>query len=91
MTSQADQQIITRHILPNISRSKDNQSVKVGQLIEHKVRNIFLEKSCIKYGGEPNPRVFCENSKLSISLGQQLEMLQGLFLLYVQVEVYKIY
>ena len=44
MTSQADKQIITIHILPNISRSKDNQTVKFGQLIEYNMGNIFLEK-----------------------------------------------
>ena len=31
-------------ILPNISRSKDNQTKKFGQLIESDVRNIFLQK-----------------------------------------------
>ena len=33
MTSQAGQQIITIHILPNISRSEGNQTMKFGQLI----------------------------------------------------------
>ena len=37
-------QIITIHILPNISRSKDNQTVKFGQFIEYNMRNIFLQK-----------------------------------------------
>ena len=31
------------HIMLNISRSKGNQAVKFGQLIEYKVRNIFFE------------------------------------------------
>ena len=34
MTSQTGQQIITIQILPNISRSKGNQTMKFGQLIE---------------------------------------------------------
>ena len=33
------------HILLNISRSKDNQTTKFGQLIEYNMRNIFVEKS----------------------------------------------
>ena len=33
MTSQTGQQIMTIHILPNISRSKDNQTMKYGPLI----------------------------------------------------------
>ena len=50
MTSQTGQQIITIHILSNISRGKCNQSAKFGQLIEYKMRNNFLEKSYIKCG-----------------------------------------
>ena len=39
-------------MLPNISRSKNNQTMKFGQLIECNMRNVFLEKSCTKCGGE---------------------------------------
>ena len=31
-------------MLPNISRSKANQTMKLGQLIEYKKRNIFLQE-----------------------------------------------
>ena len=41
-----------------------------GQLIEYNMRNIFLEKSYTKYGGETSPRPFSEKLKLSISLDQ---------------------
>ena len=41
MTSQPGQQTIAIHILPNISRSKGNQAMKFGQVIEDKT-NIFL-------------------------------------------------
>ena len=40
--SQAGQQIITSHILPNISRSKGNQAMTFDWLIEYNVRNICL-------------------------------------------------
>ena len=40
---------ITKHILSNISRTEDNQSMKFGQLIECNVRNIFLQKLCRKW------------------------------------------
>ena len=43
MTSLTGQQIIAIHILPNISRSKGNQPMKFGQLIDYNMRNIFLE------------------------------------------------
>ena len=36
---------ITIHILPNISRSKDNQIMKIVRLIEYNLRNTFLKKS----------------------------------------------
>ena len=40
MGSQTGQQLI---ILSNISRIKDNQTMKLGQLIKHTIKNIFLE------------------------------------------------
>ena len=45
MTSQPGQQTATIHLLPNISRSKDNQAMKFDQIIEDTKKNIFLEKS----------------------------------------------
>ena len=36
MTSQTGKQIITIHVLPNIPRSKGNQAMKFGQLIDAK-------------------------------------------------------
>ena len=43
MTSSTGKRIITIHILPNISRSKCNQTIKIGQLIDYNFRNIFLK------------------------------------------------
>ena len=42
MTSQPGLQTIAINILPNISQSKGNQSMKFGQLIEYNNRIIFL-------------------------------------------------
>ena len=47
MMSRSGQTIVI-HILPNILRSKGNQTMKFGQLIECNMRNIFLEKSYTK-------------------------------------------
>ena len=44
--------------------------MKFGKLIECNMRNIFLEKSYAKYGGETSPRPFSEKLKLGISLDQ---------------------
>ena len=38
MMSQLGKQTIAIHILPNISRSKGNQTMKLGQLTEHNTR-----------------------------------------------------
>ena len=43
MTQLHGKQTITIHILPNVSRSKDNQTKKLDQLMEYKMRNIFLK------------------------------------------------
>ena len=43
MMSQPGKQRIAIHILPNISRSKDNQAIKFGQLIEYNMKNILLK------------------------------------------------
>ena len=69
MTSQPGEGTIAI-ILPNISRSKVNQIMKFGQLIEHNMKIIFLEKSYTKCGGETIPRSFSKKSKLSIYLNQ---------------------
>ena len=55
-------------MLPNISRSKDNETMKSGQLIEYNMRNIFLEKSRITCAIEASLRPFSKNSKLSIKI-----------------------
>ena len=66
MMSQTGQEITTIYTLPNISRNKGNQ---------YNMRNIFLEKSYTKCGGEASPRHFHKKIKLSISLDQLSEML----------------
>ena len=38
--------------------------------IEYNMKNMFLQKSFIKYGGQTIPRPFSEKSKLSLFLGQ---------------------
>ena len=43
MTSQTGRQVISIHILSNISRGKDNQAIKFGQLIEYNVGKIFFK------------------------------------------------
>ena len=58
MTLQPGSQAIAIHIFTNISRSKGNQAMKFGQLIEYNMKNIFLEKSYTKCGRETIPRPF---------------------------------
>ena len=52
MTSQPGYQTIAIHVLPNISRSKGNQTIKFGQVIQHNKKNIFIQKSFRKQNRE---------------------------------------
>ena len=75
-------------MLPNISRTKGNQTMKVGQLIKDNTRNIFLENHTQIVVEKLVLDPFVETQKFSMPLDHQSEMLYGLFLFYVQVEVY---
>ena len=70
MTPQPGWQTNAMHILPNISRSKGYHTKKFGQLLEYIKRNIFVEKSYTKCGGETIPRAFSKKLNLSISQDQ---------------------
>ena len=61
--------MIAVHILPNISRSKGNQTMKFDQLMQDNMRNISVEKSYPQYAGEIISRLSSKKPKLSISLG----------------------
>ena len=56
MTLQPGLQTIAIHIFPNISQSKDNQTMKFGQLMEYKKKNNFLQKLGRKSGRETSCR-----------------------------------
>ena len=64
MTSQPGKRTIAIHILPNNSRSKGNQTMKVGQVIEYKMTNIFFLKNHTQHVVE----------KLYVSLFQNIEI-----------------
>ena len=89
MTSQSGKQKILIHILSNVSRSKRNQAMILGQLMENNKRKIFLKKCYTKCDRETIPKPFSNKSKLSISLGDQCKFLYSLFSLYIQVKSYQ--
>ena len=68
MTLQPGKQTNAKHIVPNISRSRGNQKMKLGHLVKYNIRNNFFEKSYRECGGETIPRTFSKKSKLSVSL-----------------------
>ena len=70
MTSQPGKQTVIIQILPNISRSKGNQTMKFGHIIEYNTRNIFLQKPYPKCGGRNYLQTLYKKSNLSISLDQ---------------------
>ena len=84
MTSQSGTQASATHTLTNASRSKDNQAMKFGQLIEYNIRNIFLEND-IQSMVRNYSRPFSKKSKLSISLNELSKVLYSLPLLYVKL------
>ena len=57
MTSQPGKQTIAVNILSNIWRSKEDQTMEFGQLVEYKMKNIFLEKWYAKCRGETIPKL----------------------------------
>ena len=63
MASQTRKQVNTIHILPNISRSKGNKTMKFGYIIECNMRNMFFEKSYTKCCRETCSRTFYQKSK----------------------------
>ena len=64
--------------------------MKVGQLIEFNIRNIFVEKSYTKSAGQTIPRPLSKKSKLRISLDQYCKVLNSLFLLYANFRAIEI-
>ena len=57
MTPHTEQQIITINILYNISRSKADQTMKLGQLIGYNKKNIPLQILCKKCGRQTSSRL----------------------------------
>ena len=64
ITLKTGKQIIAIHILPIISKNNGNYRTKFGQLIEYKMRNIFLEES---YTGKTSPIPFSKKKIERIS------------------------
>ena len=72
MTSSKKKQKLTIHIFFNISRRKDNRTMKSGQILEYNMRNIFLKNHTRNVVEKLVPD---KKSKLSVFLDQQREML----------------
>ena len=61
--------------------------MKLATLMEYKIRNIFIEKSYTKCGGDTISRPFSKKWKLKISLDEWFKVLYILLLLYVKLRV----
>ena len=90
MASQTGSQTIAVYILLNISRSKGKQTMKLDQLIEYTMRNIFVEKSCTKFARQIILRPLSKKTKLSISLDRLCKILNNLFLFYANLSAIEI-
>ena len=79
MMSYPGKQTISIRILPNISRTKGNEALKFGQLVECNLTNIFFEKLYTKCDGETILRPFSKKPKPSKSLDQESKVLYVCF------------
>ena len=61
MMSQPGLQTIAIHILPNITQSKGNQTMKFSQLIENNKSNIFLQNYAENEVGRLAPFIFLKS------------------------------
>ena len=68
MTLQPGKQAIAIHILPNISRSKSNRTMKFGQFIEYNVEIFFLKNHTQRLVEKLVTDPFSEKLKTSTSL-----------------------
>ena len=69
--------------MPNVSRSKGNQTMKFDKLIECNIRNIFLEKSYSHSGGETSPRSFSNQIKIAPVSGSMIwNFIQFVFIVW---------
>ena len=78
---------ITNHILPDISRSKGNQTITFCHLIDYNKRNIFLKNH--KVWRRNWSQTLFKNSILSISLYHLSEVYKNCFYCMPQVEDYQ--
>ena len=79
-------------ILPNISISKGNQTIKLANLIKHDMRNLFLEKSHLQNVVEklvPDPFTKMKNSTYLWIIS--LTFYKVCFYCYVQVVTYQLF
>ena len=79
------------HILPNISRSTDNQTMKTGQLTEYNMRNICFEESYKKYGNKASLKPFNKKLKLSYHCINSLQYYKVCFYFVSKLISTKIY
>ena len=80
---QPGKQTIAIHILPNISRSIGNRTMKFSQLVENSKSNIFLEKSYTKCCGETILRLISKKIKIKHISGSIVEsFIQFIFNIY---------
>ena len=64
MASQPGKQVITMHILPNISKSNENQTMKFRQLMKYSMRKSFLKNDTRNVIEKNVPRPFSKKLKL---------------------------
>ena len=90
MTSQPGTQTMTMYVLLNISRSKRNQKMKFGRLIEYNMRNIFIENHTKIVVEKLFPHPFLKSRNWANLWINSLK-LYSLFLLYAKLKAIETY
>ena len=92
MTSQPSEQTATIYILPNISQSKVNQTMKFGQLIKYNKKNIFLQNHAENEAETLVPDLFLFFEKVLYEVLNSLNMFLDIVLnlAYIKNKLYKV-
>ena len=73
----ANWEIIETHTLSSVSRSKGNQTIKFGQLVEYNIRNIFFWKFM--------PKMWCRNYSQTLFWKMKIDNIYGSRYLWIKV------
>ena len=91
MTAQPRKQTTAIQILSKISKRKDNQAIKFGQLIEYNIRNIFVKNYTQNVEAKLFPDSFVKNQNSAYLWINNSLVLYSLLLLFPKLRTIEIF